>query len=46
MREEGKVVRKDMINLLLESRNGVKRNDESVADTGFATVKESSYLSK
>lgn len=45
MREEGGIVRKDMINLLLESRNGLKQNEETVAETGFATVKESSYLS-
>ncbi|XP_066257290.1 cytochrome P450 9e2-like [Euwallacea similis] len=46
MREEKGIVRKDMINLLLESRKGVTHEEENVAETGYATVKESNYLEK
>lgn len=43
-REEQGIVRKDMIHLLLETRKGIKHDDEYATETGFATVKESSYL--
>lgn len=47
MREEKNIVRPDMINLLLEVRKGiVKKDDESVTDTGFAVVEESQHISK
>nr|WIT94152.1 cytochrome P450 monooxygenase CYP9Z216 [Euwallacea interjectus] len=49
-REEGGIVRPDMINQMLEARKGfaqdVKPQEEIIMDTGFATVKESSHLSK
>lgn len=45
-REEQGIVRKDMIHLLLETRKGIKHDDEYATETGFATVKESSYLEK
>ncbi|XP_066257287.1 cytochrome P450 9e2-like [Euwallacea similis] len=45
-REEKGIVRKDMINLLLETRKGVVHEEENVTETGYATVKESTYLDK
>ncbi|KAK9752573.1 Cytochrome P450 [Popillia japonica] len=43
-RETQRIVRPDMINLLIEARKGKKNDDTSngVIDTGFATVQESS----
>ena len=43
VREEKKIVRPDMINLLMEARRGqVKQDDQQdLVDTGFATVEES-----
>lgn len=43
-REEKGIVRKDMINLLLETRKGIKAEVEEATETGYATVKESSAL--
>lgn len=43
-REEKGIIRKDMINLLMETRKGVKQETEEVIETGYATVKESSTL--
>ncbi|XP_066257283.1 cytochrome P450 9e2-like [Euwallacea similis] len=49
-REEEGIVRPDMINQLLEVRKGfkqhVKLQEETILDTGFATVKESAHLGK
>ncbi|XP_066257284.1 cytochrome P450 9e2-like [Euwallacea similis] len=49
-REEKNIVRPDMINQLLEVRNGfkqdVKDQEETIIDAGFATVKESAHISK
>lgn len=43
MREQKGIVRPDMIHLLLETRKGIDRNDETNdIDTGFATAQESS----
>lgn len=41
-REEQKIVRPDMIHLMLEARKGRKqeREEEAIPDTGFATVEE------
>ncbi|XP_060530967.1 cytochrome P450 9e2-like [Cylas formicarius] len=39
-REEGGIVRPDMINLLLEARKGLKHEISANVDTGFATVQE------
>ncbi|XP_060522639.1 cytochrome P450 9e2-like [Cylas formicarius] len=39
-REEGGIVRPDMINLLLQARKGVKHDAGTNIDTGFATVQE------
>ena len=42
-REEKKIFRPDMINLLMEARKGKERQDDQLdlVDTGFATVEES-----
>nr|WIT94145.1 cytochrome P450 monooxygenase CYP9Z215 [Euwallacea interjectus] len=45
-RIEKGIVRKDMINLLLETRKGIFHEEENVTETGYATVKESTYLDK
>lgn len=42
MREEKGIIRPDMIHLLLETRKGIDRNEETnEIDTGFATAQES-----
>uniref|UniRef100_V5GR19 Cytochrome P450 9e2 n=1 Tax=Anoplophora glabripennis TaxID=217634 RepID=V5GR19_ANOGL len=42
LRAEKTIVRPDMINLLLEARKGIQRQEENgVIDTGFATAEES-----
>nr|WDY85986.1 cytochrome P450 9Z214 [Pagiophloeus tsushimanus] len=46
VREAKGIVRQDMINLLLETRKGIKNEESDVIETGFATVKESSALDK
>ncbi|XP_049819894.1 cytochrome P450 9e2-like [Aethina tumida] len=43
-REEKSIVRPDMINLLMEARKGLQKNEENVIDTGFATVNESDII--
>lgn len=43
-REEKGIVRKDMINLLLETRKGVTEEGENASETGYATAKEFSNL--
>lgn len=45
-REEKGIVRKDMINLLLETRKGVTEEVEKVTETGYATAKEFSSLGR
>lgn len=41
IREENSIVRPDMINLLLEARKGIAKNEENVGvEAGFATVEE------
>nr|WCC58103.1 cytochrome P450 [Pharsalia antennata] len=45
MREEKNIVRPDMINLLLEARKGIQRQEENgVIDTGFSTARESDIV--
>ncbi|KAF7286477.1 cytochrome P450 9e2-like [Rhynchophorus ferrugineus] len=47
VREDQGIVRPDMINVLLEVRKGIKQEDNSdIIDTGFATVEESSDITK
>ncbi|XP_076275225.1 cytochrome P450 9e2-like isoform X2 [Rhynchophorus ferrugineus] len=47
MREENHVVRKDMINIMLEEREGkARQDDEEVIDSGFAVVEESQNITK
>ncbi|KAL1509573.1 hypothetical protein ABEB36_004286 [Hypothenemus hampei] len=45
-REEKNIVRKDMINLLLETRKGHKIEESNAIETGYATVLEDSYFDK
>ncbi|KAL1509574.1 hypothetical protein ABEB36_004286 [Hypothenemus hampei] len=45
-REEKNIVRKDMINLLLEARKGHKTEESNAIETGYATVQEDSYFEK
>ncbi|KAL1509793.1 hypothetical protein ABEB36_004475 [Hypothenemus hampei] len=46
VREEKSIVRKDMINLLLETRKGNKTEEGNTIETGYATVQEDSYFDK
>ncbi|KAL1509790.1 hypothetical protein ABEB36_004472 [Hypothenemus hampei] len=46
VREEKNIVRKDMINLLLEARKGKKIEEGNTIETGYATVQEDSYFDK
>ncbi|KAL1509575.1 hypothetical protein ABEB36_004287 [Hypothenemus hampei] len=46
VREEKNIVRKDMINLLLEARKGNKIEDGNAIETGYATVQEDSYFGR
>ncbi|KAL1509582.1 hypothetical protein ABEB36_004294 [Hypothenemus hampei] len=46
VREEKNIVRKDMINLLLETRKGNKIEEGNAIETGYATVQEDSYFDK
>ncbi|KAL1509789.1 hypothetical protein ABEB36_004471 [Hypothenemus hampei] len=46
VREEKNIVRKDMINLLLEARKGKKIEEDNTIETGYATVQEDSYFDK
>ncbi|KAL1509578.1 hypothetical protein ABEB36_004290 [Hypothenemus hampei] len=46
VREEKNIVRKDMINLLLEARKGHKIEESNTIETGYATVQEDSYFDK
>ncbi|KAL1509787.1 hypothetical protein ABEB36_004470 [Hypothenemus hampei] len=46
VREEKNIVRKDMINLLLEARKGKKIEEGNAIETGYATVQEDSYFDK
>ncbi|KAL1509785.1 hypothetical protein ABEB36_004469 [Hypothenemus hampei] len=46
VREEKDIVRKDMINLLLEARKGNKTEENNTIETGYATVQEDSYFDK
>ncbi|KAL1509581.1 hypothetical protein ABEB36_004293 [Hypothenemus hampei] len=45
-REEKNIVRKDMINLLLETRKGNKTEEGNAIETGYATAQEDSYFDK
>ncbi|KAL1509565.1 hypothetical protein ABEB36_004278 [Hypothenemus hampei] len=44
VREEKNIVRKDMINLLLEAEKGHKTEEGNAIETGYATVQEDSYF--
>ncbi|KAL1509505.1 hypothetical protein ABEB36_004224 [Hypothenemus hampei] len=46
VREEKNIVRKDMINLLLEARKGHKTEESNAIETGYATVQEDAYFDK
>ncbi|KAL1509576.1 hypothetical protein ABEB36_004288 [Hypothenemus hampei] len=46
VREEKNIVRKDMINLLLEARKGKQTEESNAIETGYATVQEDSYFDK
>nr|AGF69216.1 cytochrome P450 CYP9Z18 [Dendroctonus valens] len=46
VRIQKSIVRKDMLNLLLDTRKGITNEEEGVIETGFATVKEFSSTNK
>ncbi|KAL1509571.1 hypothetical protein ABEB36_004284 [Hypothenemus hampei] len=46
VREEKNIVRKDMINLLLEARKDHKTEEGNTIETGYATAQEDSYFDK
>ncbi|ERL91728.1 cytochrome P450 9e2 [Dendroctonus ponderosae] len=46
VRIQKSIVRKDMLNLLLDTRKGITNEEEGVVETGFATVKEFSSTNK
>ncbi|ENN74073.1 hypothetical protein YQE_09335, partial [Dendroctonus ponderosae] len=43
VREEKGIVRRDMLNTLLEARKGIQHEYSDAIETGFATVKESAH---